>query len=536
MFRDRIALLTLLSCLLLISLPFALAAAWSPPDKEFLGSFYNAQDVMVYLSAMRAGARGEWLRTLPFTTEPHAPTLYYPFYTLLGHLAPPDLLTFHSARLVVVVCMAFALWLLIAEMLPTPLERRIAFILALLGMGFGWLVTLSGLSKVIRSTDIFAPTSSLLGAALLNPHFPLGVALQFVTLTFYLRARRTPYRAGTLFAGALACLVMGWVLPYQVVVVGAILCADVVWESLRQHRWWTASARHAFWILLPSSTVFIYYLSLNYFMPFWSELIRQWPVLEHIFSPLDFVSGYGLLLIMALIGARFLLRQHERTAGERLLLAWLPTNALLIVAPLDFADRTSLGFSAALAMLSAIAFARALPAWNRLSCVRISLIHRYPNLRSSFPLILLLIVMPSVLLLDLSLVLLARGENELPYYLSSDDAVTINWLRQHASTHDIVLAAPAISNLIPGLTDARVYSGHTHETFQTARKNADVKNFFSADTLDTSRCAFLRAQGITFVYARPFEAIASDGRGAAYLEPVMQNAQVTLYRVVEHGK
>ncbi len=533
LFRDRVALLTVLILLIIVSAPYALAVAWSPQGKIFLGSFYNSQDVSIYLSAMRAGARGEWLRTLPFTNEPHPPALYYAFYILLGHLAPPNLLTFHIARLLAAIVLAFALWQLISIILTNQLERRVAFMLALLGMGWGWLFTLGGLGALIRPTDIFAPTSSLLGSAIVNPHFPFGVALQFVILALYLRALREPYRAGTLLVGALACLLMSWVLPYQLVVVGAILGADVLWAMLRTRRVRIPEARHAFFMLLPGSTAIVYYESLTYFMPFWSELIQQWPVLEHIFAPLDFIVGYGWLLVLAIVGTMFLARQRAQSDGEHLLLAWFVVNALLIIAPLDFADRMSLGFSAALGMLSAITLTRALPAWYRVQGLRRRMSARYPNLQATFPIILLLIVMPSLLLLVFVLPLRALAEPDLPFYMSADDAQVMDWLALHARTSDVVLAAPSISNVIPAMSNARVYAGHTHETYQPMRKLAEVKQFFGADMSNAARRQFVHTQFISYVLVQPsaFDAGAFDR--ASYLEPVLRAHQVVLYRVVD---
>src|SRR5262249_21778671 len=151
--RDRFALLTLAVFLALIILPFLLAVWLAPEGKMFLGSFYNSQDVSVYLSAMRAGARGEWLRTLSFTTETHDHAFYYIFYLALGHLMPPDLISYHVARVLAAIVLGVALWALIRDILPAPIERRIAFVLSLLGMGLGWFVILCGLRGFITPTD-----------------------------------------------------------------------------------------------------------------------------------------------------------------------------------------------------------------------------------------------------------------------------------------------------------------------------------------------------------------------------------------------
>ena len=158
---------------------------------------------------------------------------------------------------------------------------------------------------------------------------------------------------------------------------------------------------------------------------------------------------------------------------------------------------------------------------------------RYPHLKSALPTLSLLLVIPSALLLSLSLPLLALSAPELPFYLSKEDATILSWFARHAQPSDIVLAAPDISNLIPAMTDARVYSGHSHETFQPQRKLAQVKAFFEGGMDDAARRQFLQEQGITYVYVR---AGAFDGYSADYLEFVARWNNSTLYAVVANGR
>ncbi|MBI1801560.1 MAG: hypothetical protein HYR71_08035, partial [Chloroflexi bacterium] len=537
----------------------------------------------VYLSAMRAGARGEWLRTSPFTNEPHAAAPYYPFYLLLGHIAPPTLLTYHLARLLMTVLLGFALWALIAEILPHPAGRRVAFTLALLGMGLGWVIAVSGLWQVIRPADIYAPTATLLATSLVNPHFPLAVALEFVVLYLYLHARRgeaagtnyrmneqgtgeaarthqrvneqatraplrlyrarlRPYPAGAIGWGALAFLGIGLVLPFNLLIVGAIILTDMVGEGWRERRLWTPAARAGLLILLPGGLFGLYYVALFTLAPFWSEWYAQRPPLEGTLSSLDFAAGYAPLLLLALAGAAIIWRSPAKSPGERLLLAWLLSNSLLIAAPLGVSNRMSLGFGAVLAMLSAIAALRfsLLLRWFALRGVRAKrratrlLVHAVIRARRFAPAGVLIVALPSALTLSLGLPLVARQTGDLPYYLPQKDAKAMRWLASHTVVQDVVLASPAISNLIPASTDARVYTGHAFETFQIKRKNAEVREFFSAAEPDAARRNFLRQQGITWVYIEPNAngMGAFDGSGADYLEKAFSVDDLTVYRVV----
>lgn len=536
--RDRFQIAVLAAYLLAICLPYRLADAWAPAGTTFLGSFYNSQDTMVYLSALRAGARGEWLRTLPYTTEPHTPALYYIFYTTLGHFASPGLGTFHAARIAAAVMLALAFYVLTCTILSDRLEQRVAFTLGLLGMGFGFAVNAIGLGGVIRSTDIFLPTSSLLSAGILNPHVPLGAALEFGALAAYLRARQAPYRRGILFAGASACLALGWLLPYQLVALGAIVGADAVAEAWQKRRLATPAAQTAFWLLLPGITPALYFGVLRTIAPFWSDLIAQWPVVENQFAPQDFIAGFGLMLPFALAGAAWLARCAERTKAERLLIVWLVINAVLILSPLDFADRMSLGFSAPLAMLAAVALARALPAWLRGHRRVVLIAARYPRFTFHAPWMLLVLTAPSAMLLGVTLALFARSTGTLPYYLQANDGALMSWLARNAGVHDVVLATPEIANLIPAFSDARVYAGHQHETYQAERKVAEVRRFFDPDSSHSERREFLRSRGVTLVYVEPnaHGAGGFDAKGTDYLAVAASAGTASLYRVVSEAR
>ncbi|MBI3733906.1 MAG: hypothetical protein HY259_10695 [Chloroflexi bacterium] len=480
MFRDRSALLTLVLLLALISLPYIGAMALAPADKVFLQTFYNPQDTSVYLATMRAGARGEWLRTLPFTNEPQEPVLYYPFYLLLGHIAPPTALTYHAARLITTILMALALWALLAETLSAGQERHIAFVLSLLGMGLGWLVVVSGLWQVIRPTDLYAPTSTLIGASLANPHFPLAVALQCLILTLYLRARQTPYRPGTLLAAALAGLALSLTLPFQFFLTAAILMADAVVESLRarvrQAHHSPVGAKPDVEGAKPRASGLPPIIVGGLFV---DAVIRA-----RGFAPTAVMRAAGLIVLPGgvVLFYYLMLFAARRSAGEQLLLVWLAVNGLLIIGPLDFSDRMSLGFGIVLAALSAIALARVIPLHS-------------PRL--------------------------------------PDDAAAIEWLGANAGRADLVLAAPQIGNLIPALTDARIYAGHLYETFQAERKSAQTRVFFDSATSDDARRDFLWQQGVTLVYVHPgaYGQGDFDGTGAPFLKPVFRAGAITLYRV-----
>jgi hypothetical protein len=532
MLKDRAFLATLSLLLVLTNAPYVYATVTAPPRTEFLGSFYNALDTPVYLSVMRAGARGDWLRTLPYTTELHPPALYYPLYLLVGHLLPAGVLTFHLARVAATLAMAMGAWMLIREILPERGERRFAFLLALLSLGMGWPAIVLGLTRFLQPTDFFVYESTLFLSAFVNPHFPLAAAFEFMTLAFYLRARRTSYQRGSLLAGTVTCLATGLTQPYNVVTLFAVFAVDVIGETIRKRRLWTKALHAALFIGAGGFPIAFYYFVWFDFAPFWADLVAHWPRVTLV-TPLDYAVGYAPLWLTALAGVSVLSRQPTRTMGDLLLIEWLVANGLLILSPLGFSERTTLGFNLVLAILTAIAVFR-IPErwyWTRRwldSTGKLTTSASARLLQLAFALIL-----PSILLQVVSTPLIIERIGDLPFYFKADDSAAMRWLATHTSASDIVLASSAISGFIPGFTDARVYSGHVYETYQYSRKTDEVKRFFAGETSDDTRRAFLAANKIMYLYVQPgARGLGSfDGRDVAYLTLVFAQGPVMIYRV-----
>jgi len=102
----------------LTTVPY-LAAASQNADWRFGGFLLAVEDGNSYIAKMGEGARGAWLFTLPYSTEPQRGVLIYSFYLLLGRLAGPNhdaqVIVYHAARIVCGVGLLLASYLFLAE-------------------------------------------------------------------------------------------------------------------------------------------------------------------------------------------------------------------------------------------------------------------------------------------------------------------------------------------------------------------------------------------------------------------------------------
>jgi hypothetical protein len=119
------------------------------------------------------------------------------------------------------------------------------------------------------------------------------------------------------------------------------------------------------------------------------------------------------------------------------------------------------------------------------------------------------------------------------FYYDRNLLAAVQWLEQHASYEDGVLAAHPTSTLVPTLADVRVLAGHDTETAWANDRRAELTQFFQRDTPDMWRRDLLRRFTLTYVLYGPYErALGSyDPTQSPFLQQVFSAGEVQLYRV-----
>jgi hypothetical protein len=83
----KIAIAIAILATIVLSTPYALGYAFAGPKTEYSGIVMNPEDSQSYFAKMLEGYDGNWLYTIPFTSEEHSPAFVGGFYIGLGHLA-----------------------------------------------------------------------------------------------------------------------------------------------------------------------------------------------------------------------------------------------------------------------------------------------------------------------------------------------------------------------------------------------------------------------------------------------------------------
>lgn len=494
--------------LILILLPYLFAAQAAAPNFVFGGFLLNPLDGNTYLAKIYQGWQGAWRFRLPHTAEAGEGAYLFLYYLLLGHLARwlglPLLLTFHLARLLGGVALLLALFRFFAVLLPDERSSWLAFALAALGSGLGWLALPFG----VFTSDFWVAETYPFLSAYTNPHFPLGLALLVWLFTGACGEGRNERPILIVLAG----LALAIVQPFGIVVAAVVLGGVGLWEWLESGR--KEKFSHLIWLLLGGGPVLLY--------DFWAihadPILAGWDAQNLTPSPppWDLFISLSPALWLALVGAREATRR--RTAPGRLLLTWAGLGLLILYVPFSLQRRFMLGLFVPVAGLAAMG----------LESLAAGHLRRFRWL----VIIVFLLALPTNLIVILT-GLHGAQIHDLAWNLTRGEAQALAWLAENSPHDALVLAAPDTGPLIPAHTGRRVLYGHPFETVNTPSEKAAVTRFFQEAGQSVEARDLLARRGVNYVFFGPREQVLSNGLFSTEgLQVVYQAEGVTVFAVL----
>ena len=549
----------------LTALPYLVAVSRQTDAWHFGGFLFGVEDGNSYIADMGQGARGAWLFTLPYSSEPHPGVLMFSFYLALGRVAGPDhdaqVLAFHAARLVCGWAMLMVSYGFLAEFLPRVKQRRLALALVALGGGLGWLLVLLGQSNFLGSlpVDFISPEAFSFLTLYGLPH--LAAARCFFLLALLAHLRRRPVWAG------LALLALSLIQPLYVLAAWAIMLADVGLGWLLGHcetlprisrigsNWFLRNSCNSWLSFFPTglgsassatqavSSALVPMVISSPLVIYTTVILGLDPVLKYWMAqnrlpsphPLHYLLAYGVYLVLAVWGWRALTHrplspspflpsspapQHSRSPAPVLLLSWALVVPFLLYAPISTQRRLVEGFQLPLVILAVWALTVSL--------------HR--SRRWLVPLTLALTLPTSVVLLASGLAGTLRPAE--PVYHAEAELEMFSWLRAQAAPGQVALSAYDTGNVLPAYTPLIAYIGHGPETIQLEAKAPRVAKFYQAGTSEADRRALLSDGRVSWVIVGPAEKAlgdfdpAADPSAAAYLRREYSAEGYAVYRVM----
>jgi len=536
--------LVCLTCFtLILQLPYLLGHLTTPSDLVYTHLIMNPEDAHTYWAKMVQGFHGAWGYTIPFTAVPHPPAFVGGFYLGLGHLARLLGLSltavWHLSRITTTLLLGAAIWLFTGHFLPRR-GRRTAFLLALFGSGFGWLLLVLGQPFWLGAfpVDFKQPGAHIFFTALTFPHITAGTAFILLSmLSMKQVADATPsWRRWALLAG-FSNLLLGIAYPfllYIIMLTTLLFWVALSWRARRPRR--RLALRLNLQFILPAPLYLYYAIVLTS-----NPVFQSWDAQAGTPSPPwpHFLVAFGpyLLLILWPYLARRKPARPPLDSDAALLWCWLAAAALLLYAPLGPQRRFVQGAHVPLALLAAGAFVhQLLPAWRQSGWwQRLVARPRYttPALSRflSFLLLLFLSIGNLYLLADVSNTAVFVQPD--PLFRPVPEFAALAWIESETAPDAPFLAAYQSGNLIAGRTARPVVWGHWAETMAEPAIAAAVNTFFNSETDNGWRIGFLANQGVQYVWFSPREAElgAFQPAAAPFLEPVYENGMVRIFQV-----
>lgn len=469
---------------LLSTMPYLVGRAITPAGFHFTGLLLNPIDGQSYLAKIGQGAGGSWLFTLPYTSEPQQPVFIYPFYLLLGHLAPANspvvyVVLYHAVRIVFGFLLLVAISNLAGFLFTDARQQKWTFLLIGTSAGLGWLVG--------SGTDLTVPESFTFYSILVNGHFGLTyllILMAILGMTLY--AGRRGWWLVVLLAG----LWLTWIQPVVVPVVGLAAASWLIYQYYSNTGVdWRPVLRQILLFCLVSLPFLGYDLWITRSNP----LVARWMSQNLTPSPpvWQWLVGYGFLTPFTLAGVWYALKKGG--PADKLLLTWLVSQLVLMLVPIPLQRRLSTGLHLPVCFLAArgfwdVAMPRIRVGWRRL-----------------LPAGLIALCVPGNILLMLAGISAVTARN--PYVVMSDAQwKAMAWLRENAANDAIVLADEELGTMVPAWGGgARVVYGHPFETVDADSKQETIRRFYNGEMTIPERNTFLEQFNVEYVVVQEDE-------------------------------
>ncbi|MBN1811549.1 MAG: hypothetical protein JXA14_06920 [Anaerolineae bacterium] len=510
------------------TVPYLAGTLAQTPQERFGGVVMNPVDYHSHLAKMWQGYRGQWRYRLLFTSEDHAGVFVQTFYVALGHLArlfglglPP---AFQIARVVCGCAMLASAYRFIAHFVARVRTRQVAFLLATVASGLGWLTEAVAPTPPggVSPMDFWLSDGFTYLALLTSPHFCAAVALLLSVFLLLLRRPERP-TLGVSALAVLASLVLGMIHPYAMLLADLlpVLYWAVEWLRMRRVAWRGLATVAAMGVAQLPLLIYDLWVFRQPVFVGWSE---QNVTLSP--PPNVYLWGYGVLLALGVVGAVVWVRRREWRVTFPLL--WVGLVAVLAYVPWNLQRRFLEGVQVPMGLLAGVGLAEGLlPLCSRRMRIRWCWL--------GMALIVALAPM-SNLYLTASLTWAATAD-EPSMFRSADLLAAVDWLGENSAWEETVLSGFNTGNLIPARIGHRVVLGHWMETVDYAEKRAAVARFYEAQTSDAQRQELLEMWGVAYVFHGAEERALGDFDPAAtsWLEPAFRSGEVAVYRVLLEG-
>jgi hypothetical protein len=505
---------------------------WSTPaGMTYTGVHYlTPGDTNTYLATIESTKQGDNIALNLYTGEPQRRIFISPLWLSVGWLAKifnlSNLLALHLARSLLVIIFVFIMYLLLAYLFQSPRKRKWMLILILFSSGLGaffnpFLFNVNNLYE--HPTDMWVVESITFLTLYHSPHVIASlilIVLIFLLMLLAFEHNKLRYSIGAGVAG----FFLVWFHPFNGPTVYVTLGTFIVLLAWWRRRIAWPQIKHfiVFGCFPIPAALYLYLISRV------DWVIGHWSAQNILPSPSIwmYLIGYGFLLIFALLGLWISLKKPD---NKRIfIISWLISSAMLIYAPLAFQRRMSEGLHIPIVLLAGAGIFYLVGRWQAPSKMNVPL-------KTYIVVIFMIIFLPlsNIQLLGQD-IYVYQTKKTLPYYLYAEEVAAMHWLRDNAGKTEIIFSSAYMGNFIPAYSGRIVWIGHGPQTINLQEKLLFNDWFWRTDASQMQKRQFLKENLIRYVFygRKEREMGAYNPTTKDYLQPVYQNSQVTVYKVL----
>jgi hypothetical protein len=391
----------------------------------------------------------------------------------------------------------------------------VAFLLAALGSGLGWLqIILNWTPGPITPIDFWLIDSYVFFSLSMFPHFAFVTAAMCLVLTLWLKFLDKSDWTKIGFI-ALVALLVQFVNPIAFATVDAGLFGAAIFAWWRDRYIRKESLLALGMLAIAQLPLLAYNLVVLSNDPLWSQFTSQNQTLSP--PPAYYFWGFAFFWLPATAGILVALRTKPNAVLGAAIF-WVVCGFLLAYIPFYIQRRFLQNITIPLAIL---ATAGIIKFFETVAMKSPALNYR----RTLLVMVFIFLTSISSLQIGLSQAEYLQTHPSDLYYPSSLDRA-IDWLQENAQYNDFVLASEQTSQVLVQKTGLRAYLGHAMETLHYQDKLAEVESFFQG------ALPKLASKPIQWVIYGPLEKQLSPSFDApANLELVYDSQELQIYRV-----
>lgn len=521
----------ILGLMLVIWAPIVFAFVTAPPDRQFMGVIDGVPDHNQYFAWLRSFTHSD-LAANRLTPEANKPAFFNLLWWTTARFSVITGVSYITAytilRLVAILSLLASLLIFLLLINDQPRQRQIAFWLICTSGGLGviWIIVkyAASLPEAPFPISIYTVEPNTLMIMQAFPHFTMALALIIAIFSLMLLAWRTKQSRYAVAAGIVGAI-LALQHAYDLLIVYSALGLFGLFVWWRDRRFPAVLFKQGAILAIFSAPGALYLAYLVANEPTWGRKLEQFDN-AGVFTPnpllLIILLGVPLLLAFAGLRKRMFFSRDDR---EIFLVSWFVVHFGLMYLPLKFQIHMLLGLQIPMMLLAAkyidehlIPVLRQRGKW----VLNIGLVTVFG-----------LSIITSVYIQGWRFVYLARYEQ--PHYLTNDEIAALQWLQQRTTGNDVVLADIEFGQFVPVWSDARAYIAHWAGTLDFYTKRDNSRIVLDPATSATQRRQLLDEFQVSYVVMRD-----RDGNRAKLtrqstdtLEPVYENATVSIYRVKE---